>query len=232
MRELYESERKTISMIDRIKWGRKCLDFPKIISEYHGPLRAKAKTQFNLDFEYKFYFGDYPCEEKAKAVTAILPNTLGAELYYFVYEDSHLPIILTLMGGEAFPIKHYKKYIDEIETVLTSALSSCNEWQPFSEQVISDFENKVLNPEVLLKRKTITKNRYLRVMVIYDVICFLTFTNDEKPAQRGTRYRLIEDDKKCIDCYVDGNDLLCFDGWMTTAPCEKSEWVLYSEREP
>ena len=202
--------------------------------EFHGSflppdnLLGNKKQKFNLGFELLFY-EDQAFPPKTKGATvSILPRTLGAEVFFSCEPNTMLPVYLAFMDGGAFSIKYFTRYIEEVENALQRAIASHNNWPLPEEQFVESFHSKEWIAEQLSKRKPLKRHKYLRVMVIYDDICFLSFPRNELPIHQGTRYRIAEGEGCCIDCCVDDEGLVCFDGWLKTTLPHKSEWKLVS----
>jgi hypothetical protein len=199
--------------------------------EYHAPLPIGKRQYFNNDFELCFFQSDELPQNRLKSMIPILPNTIGAELYCLANSDSCTPLVLTLMGGGSFPIKYYKRYISELEKVICESISNEKTWKLYDDQLGGDSGRNLLEPLSLVHQwKPLKQHRYLRVMVIHDNICFLTFPRHELPIYQGTRYRLVEGNNGLIDCCIDASGIVCFDGWLKTNQPQENDWKLASTR--
>jgi len=218
MRNLFLSENRTISKLIYSEWEKHYNEFIVVHGESLEPVNENNKKRFNVDFSLDFLGKDKELPEKRKAIMwPILPQTIGAEIFLIVEAESFKPIWMQLMGGGAFSCKYFTHYIEEIETAIQIAISTYKSWLPYKEQFSESDSCEELSSDQLSKRRPLKKHKYFRIMVIYDDICFLSFPRHELPTHQGTRYRIAEADDRCIDCCVDDEGVVCFDGWLKTS---------------
>jgi hypothetical protein len=134
----------------------------------------------------------------------VLPNALGAELFLVVEKATLSPTALELNGGGAFSIEHYTPYIDAVEAAIQEAIGSVGGQNVGLPQ---------LDPS---KVTSVTKAAFARVLVVGSDVTFLYCPSIATPAMRGQRFNLAQADDREIDCYVDGEECVCFDGWIRT----------------
>ena len=270
MRELFISEYEYLSSLIYQETKKTMCKNLKVISEaYIEPgvlqrslLRGKdrkkpipikpVKQHFNCDFD--IYFEEYADRahraECRGIVMSLLPYTLGCELILHLDRDGVSPMYMELVGGEAFSIKYYKRYINEIEEKIDSLLHAKNQllpsrwfpgswfssrispdsWFPSSDQFSQATTHDILNSTDLSgARVPLKKMKYLRIFVLRDKIFFLSFKSMTKPAHIGTRYSILDKDGERIDCCFEEKELVCLDGWIKTAPAAPSDRYLLAE---
>jgi hypothetical protein len=217
MRELFTSERRCVHNISRMKWGVSVEPGP-IIREFHPePLGRESQQAFNSDFEIEFFdrlAATWP--EHMVAAASILPNAIGAEVFLTVEKQTLSPMIFQLIEGEAFRRKHFSHLIDEVEEAVRDSLG------------MSDAREHAAWPQ-LIDCTGMRKAAFVRLMVVGTDVTFLYFPSSSVPAARGQRLKLVRGDDREIDCYVDGAECVCFDGWIRT-DVTVSENVLVSLR--
>jgi hypothetical protein len=123
---------------------------------------------------------------------SILPNTIGADVFVTVDEQTSQPLMTELLGGEAFSLKYFKEHVEKVEDRLAE-----------------------LSHPIDLRRTS-----YCRIFVIENDICFLAFPNDAIPVIRGERELLVADVESSIACSMEGADLVYVDGWIRTYVAE------------
>jgi hypothetical protein len=214
MRALFASERRCVSNLFQMKWNGQIRSAPFVLTETTAePTNPNKKPWFNGDFILDFIDWRALKSERSASACSVLPNALGAELFLVVEKDTLLPTALELNGGGAFSIKYYAKYIDYVEAAVCDTLSGlCNQ--------VSGLTLKRLSQVT-----PITKAAFARVLVVGSDITFLYSPTDTIPVMRGQRFSLTQADDREIDCYADGEDIVCFDGWIR-ANVNQSERVL------
>jgi len=247
MRELFISEHEYLSsLIYQETKKTMCKNFKVIREAYSEPgvlqrcfLRGKDRNKpipikptrqhFNCNFELDFKeWGRHT--ERRGIVMSLLPNTLGCELIVSLDKDGVSPMHMELLGGEAFSIKYYKRYINEIEEKIDSLLRAKNQWFPSSEQFSQATAHDILSDtDLSTARVPLKKMKYLRIFILRDKIYFLSFKSMTKPAHFGTRYSILNEDDERIDCCFDGKELVCLDGWIKTVPAAPSDRYLLAE---
>ncbi len=126
---------------------------------------------------------------------------MGAEVFVTINTVTGEPVMTELLSGEAFSLKYYRRYADQVEAEIAR-----------------------LGVPLRFRRA-----EYCRMFVIGGDVCFLLFPDDSEPSVRGTRKLLRDDDAGVIAAYVEGDELVCVDGWLQTEVPERGEWVLVAE---
>lgn len=198
VRELFISEYRYIENI-LSKWTDvKRSMIGSVILENHCPVHGESRIAFNNDYSLQFASADKLVELKAVAFSApVLPNTLGADVFLLVDEDTSQVLETELLGGQSFQMHYFKEHIEKIEEYLSRL--SCP----------------------LKLRRT----KYCRIFVIENDICFLAFPNDALPVVRGDKKLLSATEDSTIACAMDGDELVYVDGWIRTH-VPASEWKL------
>jgi hypothetical protein len=216
MRTLFVSERRCVSSLFRMKWNYQIHSAPLVLTETIAePPNPRRRPWFNCDFILDFVDYRTFTSERSAAACSVLPNALGAELFLVVEKATLLPTALELNGGRAFSMKHYASYIDVVEAAIEGAMVSARgrnvglPWNGLS-QVVS-----------------IERAAFARVLVVGSDVTFLYCPNETTPVVRGQRFSLVQADDREIDCYAEGKDIICFDGWIRTEVAS-SERVLVS----
>ena len=195
------------------EWGQRLEREPSFIVESISEEGRKPRQPyFNADFMLDFVDRDANWSKSKITMSPILPNTLGAELFLAVEEGTLRPMRLELMGGGAFPVRHYAKYIDSIETAIKKAMNI--------PQVSNRLCGKAVSQEF-----SVGASAFARIMVIQKDICFLVCPKYLLPTMRGEHSSLVREKDCEIDCYIDGEEVVCFDGWLST-DVTWSEWKL------
>jgi hypothetical protein len=182
-------------------------DDVRVISESYAEPRVQTKgPRFNTDFTLEFVDSEQCiCDNQHRCIgSPVMPNTVGADLFLIVNKFSFEPLLLDLVGGEAFPISYFAAYIDAVESALTQTLQSAGfEVIPARKSV-----------DAAIECARLRRSEYCRLMVVGGDACFLFFPASHTPDVRGNCYTLCDSDGVRIDCYVDGSDIVCFDGWV------------------
>ena len=232
MNDLFCSEKQCVlDLLHKIK-----IDGANIAMDIESKMYAKPRRpglcMFNCDFLYFFKRKtDSPVSQFniSGIGEAILPQTMGVEVYVCVEKDTQYLISFDLVGGEGFSIKYYKKYISKIESSIDAVIAKMTSFHPSKEQYTNDALDAKLQVEVFADyRKPLAKCRYLRVFVIDGIIYFLAFPKDEIPEQRGTSYCLIENELARVDCGFDSEGIVYLDGWLKTERQDKTDRYLVS----
>ena len=127
-----------------------------IVEEYYADFPNSRGVRFNNDFVLQFV-PHGKLANFASHCVSILPNTLGSELFVVFDKRTSMPLRTELMGGGAFPAKHFKKYIDRIEAELSA----------------------------LALQIDLRGGAYCRIFVVGNDICFLFFPTDPRPISIG-----------------------------------------------
>lgn len=203
MRTLFASEKRCVSNLINLKWGKLLHTLPSIVSEYiDQSANCKIRPSFNCNFSLNFVDPRTASFDTAATMSPVLPNTLGAELFLVVERDTTNPIRLELLGGDAFPLRHYTTYVDIIETSIREAIRSRT--HPFT----SALSTKALT-NILMR-----KAAFARLLVVGCDATFLYFPNETTPIMRGKCFTIAHDEDTEIYCYIDGDIVVCFDGWL------------------
>lgn len=205
MREPFASEKRCISNLFQMKWKNHDYRVPNVVSEFIAqPAEAKTKPWFNCDFILDFVDPRAVKAKRSASVCSVLPNALGAELFLVVEEDSLFPTALELNGGRAFSLTHYVQYVDLVEEAIKNAVEQQN--GPAAQ-----------HPHwSLVERASIHNAAFARVLVVGNDVTFLYFPNDSVPTVQGRCINIAEGDDREIYYYLDGDDVVCFDGWIRT----------------
>jgi hypothetical protein len=197
-RELFISEHRYISNILREFAGIDLQASDPVVSEYYAPPRTKSRVRFNNDYFLEFAAEKDQSKTATKAYgSVILPNTLGVQVFLVVDENTSKPLMTELLGGEAFPIKYFKEYVDKIEDRLAEL--SC----PMD----------------------LHQTLYCRIFVVGCDICFLAFPNDTSPIVRGKRELLYADEESSVAFSVDRAEVVYVDGWIRTEIAERDQKI-------
>jgi hypothetical protein len=185
MRELFISERRFIRNV----LSKQSQDYVEmsgpVVVEYYAPPRKRSPLRFNNDFSLQFV----PSEQLANFKSfgaAILPNTVGVDVFVTVDEETSQLLMAELLGGEAFSARFFKEHIEKIESRLTQ-----------------------LSCPIELRRAS-----YCRIFVIENEICFLAFPNEPMPVVRGKTELLSADAESSIACSRDREGIVYLDGWI------------------
>lgn len=218
MRNLFLSEKRCVANLMQGKWGVGLRSEPIVVKErFSEPVRKEKGPKFNCDFVLDFVEDFLEVRERDGTMNTALPNTLGADVYLFVERPSLHPLHLELMFGEAFSIKFYSQYIARTEAAIREA-------------VLSQRLAAKLSQSALLQRLPVKKAACARVLVVGGDVCFLYFPSEAVPVMRGLRFDLAESDDRHIACYLDDEEIVCFDGWIKT-DVTRSERVLVAQPE-
>jgi hypothetical protein len=186
------------------KWGTAIHSFPQVYREYLEPSSAVAREpDFNSDFVIDFVDDFTVLPDWEGTMQTALPNTFGTDLYLFVQTSSLMPLRFEMMFGKAFSIGDFAEYIERVESTVIDAVTSLST------------VDKVFKQE-LLQQASIAKSRCARVLVVGGDICFLYFPCEDMPVRRGGQFDLATDNDRRIACYLTGDDVVCFDGWIRT----------------
>ncbi len=209
MRAIFASERCCISNMIGMKWKRPLTVEPTVLCEVNAsPENHNANRQFNCDFSLDFVdrrAADYP---HAATAVSVLPNTIGVELFLVVRKDTLAPMLLELIGGGALSIHHFERYLDKIDIGIRQALPSLEHFRgagPMHESI----------------NTSIRSAAYVRLLVVGSDVTFLFFPKETTPTMRGKSLTLVQGDDRQIDCYIDGDGIVCFDGWMRGRHCRR-----------
>jgi hypothetical protein len=201
MRELFLSDQRVIRNILFRYRTYEFERFENVVTEHYSPSRTSSKSRFNLDF-YLQFVEDCEIKNCQSFCARVLPNTLGAEVFLTVDEETSRPLRIELLCGEAFPIRFFGDFVQQVENKLTQ-----------------------LSVSVKLDRCA-----YCRIFVIEDDICFLAFPKEPTPIARGESHLLDVGTESSIACRIDAGDIVCVDGWIRTIVGD-SEWKLVAVRE-
>jgi hypothetical protein len=199
MRHLFLSEKRSIENIIQKEWNSSLRSDPLVVKEFHwDPFTTSKRHKFNSDFVLDFVENFIDIPTRAGAMHPALPNTLGAELYLYIDTRTFSPLHLELMSGSAFPISYYKQYVADIDAALRTAIN--------------------LQPVEVIRSSfcAVSDAAYVRILVIRSDVCFLFFPRETEPVMRGSPKVIACGDDRAIDCYIDGDEVVCFDGWIRT----------------
>jgi hypothetical protein len=216
MRNLFASERRCISNMSRMKWGHVVEPEPSVLREYYSePVGRRGGRRFNCDFALEFVDRFEMWPESMATAASILPNALGAEVFLIVEKATLSPMALELVGGDAFSIKHYASLIDVVEAAIQQAMK------------LREVRRTGPPWRELVEFVSIEEAAFARLLVVGSDITFLYSPSVTTPVMRGQRFNFAQADDREIDCYLDGKECVCFDGWIRTESTT-SERVLVS----
>jgi len=188
-----------------MKWGGDVCRAPAILSESIAePTNPRRKPWFNCDFILDFVDWRSLTSERSGAACSVLPNALGAELFLIVEKASLSPTALELNGGGAFGIAHYASYIGVVEAAIQEAIASRGGQGAGLPQIEWSHVTSV------------ARAAFARVLVVGSDITFLFCPRVTRPVMRGECLGLAQANDREIDCYLDGQECVCFDGWIRT----------------
>lgn len=188
MRELFLSERRYIANIVRQRTGTTLNRFDPVLLEHYAQPRSRSVTRFNNDFFLQFVPQGTLTNHESYSTT-ILPNTIGADVFVTIQKETRRLLRTELLSGEAFPIRYFEEYCQQIE----ERLKSCGH------------------------RLRLAECAYCRVFVIQNDICFLVFPAEKSPIVSGNTRLLCSDSDLAIQCASDSHGIICFDGWIHTS---------------
>jgi len=203
MRAPFSSERRCISNLIEMEWRSPLRFAPTIVSEYIAPpIDPGKRPWFNCDFTLDFIDPRTASSEHVATMSPVLPNTLGAEVFLVVQKELLAPMRLELIGGGAFSIKYYTSYLDNVEAAIREAV-----------ELRERRETRVPWHE-MVEAASMRRAAFARLLVVGTDATFLYFPGETAPLTRGQRFSLVQRDDRDIDCYVDGDKVVCFDGWI------------------
>lgn len=229
LRDLFKSERRVIRNIALSGWGIDLDPSVGVVAQWYDCERMEP-VHFNRDFRLEFDERDLGTIDGMSWMAAVLPNTLGAEVFLTVEKGTYKPLLLHLLGGEAFPMKYFATYIRNIETMLNHLAASQTKGRSAGSHGNEAIEaGKVL--EGRIKEISIKESAYSRILVVGNDICFLVLPEATSPTMCGARHELIRSLECEVCCYLDGSKTVCLDGWITTQ-IPTSEYKLAATWEP
>jgi hypothetical protein len=134
----------------------------------------------------------------------VLPNTFGAEVYLVVEKDVLAPMRLELIGGGAFPMKYYASYVDCVQAAIHETVR------------VRQRGRTPLPWHEIIELASMRRASFARLLVVGAHATFLYFATGMAPVMRGQRVSLVQRDDREIDCFVDGDEVVCLDGWVCT----------------
>ena len=234
-RQLFESEKRTIRNIALKHLGRETAPADFVYFEtYSAPAREGETEVFNSDFRLQFDERDLSEIDFGRGTTGgmapVLPNTLGAEVFLTVEKGTYRPLLLHLLGGEAFPMKYFATYVRHLEAMLNQLGNSQ------TKATLADSgPNECIEASGRLKGSirevSIKQSAYSRILVVGSDICFLVFPDATSPVMRGVRHTLARSPQCEVHCFVSGSEITCLDGWLSTE-VPASEYKLAATWEP
>jgi len=206
VRALFASEQRSVSNLWQMLWGHDVPRAPTVVSEMiAGPSNPRKTPWFNCDFIFNFVDWRTFRAERSASACSVLPNALGAELFLIVEKATLAPTALELNGASAFPIGHYATWIAIVEAAIHRALDE-------PEKLRGKWPLGQMSKSVRIEAAA-----FARVLVVEGDVTFLYFPHDTTPLMRGKRICLVSRDDARIDCYVDDDTVICFDGWVRTS---------------
>ncbi|MFC1597752.1 hypothetical protein ACFL5Q_07435 [Planctomycetota bacterium] len=230
MRRLFKSEQKAVSNLMRDQWQTPLDSEPKVCAEHYSNVGSASKHSFNADFLLKFADRHVTEFEYVCGMSSILPNTLGAEVFLTVEKTIYRPLMLELIGGEAFPIGYFGRYIRDVEAMLHHLAVSAGR-QTLTQSDSSDSIEAGVRLDGSLRKLSFKQAAYSRILVVGSDICFLVCPDATSPVMRGVRHTLVCSPRCEIDCFLSGSEISCLDGWVS-AEVPTSEYKLVATWGP
>lgn len=132
MRPILKSECRMVANMVREIWACELRRPDTVYREWYTPSGGISQPrQFNASFSIEFVeevVGKQPIEV---GMSTILPDAVGAEVFLTVDKQTHSPMMLEMLGGEAFEIKYFEEYVGIVESVLydTVRAAPSSAWQ-------------------------------------------------------------------------------------------------------
>jgi hypothetical protein len=142
----------------------------------------------------------------------------GADVFLAVDRDCQRPLSLQLILGEAFPIRLFKDYIEQVESQIASAVSG----EP---SLVA-----LLGSDCRADELRVSKSSYCRVIVAVSDICFLWCRSRERPVRGGLQPVIVRDDSGgqiVFHSYETHVEIV--DGWVSGV-VRDADTVLVAER--
>ena len=233
-RKLFESEKRIIRNVALKHLGHEARHAELVYLETYYAPRRQGERQFNSDFRLQLDERDLSEIDFSPGCTGgmspVLPNTIGAEIFLTVEEPSHKPILLELMGGEAFPIRYFASYIRDVEILLNRLGDAAGKPTP-PRSDSSDSVKPSGHVQTGVKDISVKQSAYSRILVVESDICFLIFPEAASPVMGGVRHTLVRSPQCEVHCFRTGSDVTCLDGWISTQ-VPVSEYRLAATWEP
>jgi hypothetical protein len=215
MRQIFCSERRCISNLIRHQWDAAGLTSdPTVFLEILAERSARTgNSGFNIDFRIDFVDWRSDRPEFSCTMSSIRPRTIGPEVYLAVETRTLAPMRLDLMFGDSFGLKDFKPYIELVESAVGRLADSGHRADELQNSNQSDRQRWRACASLAASTR-ISKCALSRVFVFGGDICFLYFPREAKPVMRGQAITLADDDEQQMVAYMDGDELVCVDGWI------------------
>jgi hypothetical protein len=139
---------------------------------------------------------------------SVLPNTIGADVFVTVDKDSLAPLVVTMQQGAAFPIRYFRNYVAEVESLLRT---QCRHSAVAARASIGSLD----------------ASGYCRILVVGNEITFLVYPQSNEPVNTGSIITLHEAENAGVQAVIDSNSIVAIDGWLKTATRE-SDYKLWA----
>ena len=213
-RPIFESERRCISNLLRIHWNAPLnVDLVVVVESLATPAADGDCAASNVDFEMDFVDWSSINFEFKTAASSIRPQTLGPVATLTVDKTSLAPVRHGLYLGDTIPIKYFNRYTHSVESSVRQRCGISGQICLFAANNESIRSSQPLWCE-LGRLARIADCAFSRVFVFGGDICFLYFPRETKPVMRGQPITLADDDEQQIVAYIDGDELVCIDGWV------------------
>lgn len=225
MRKLFASEQRCVSNLLSTELHIDLdIGLVTVVEECYAQPRCRHRgPRFNVDFMLQFVSQTHMPTERRAVGSPVLPNTIGADIFLLVDKASYRPVLLHLDAGEAFPIKHFTTHLMKIEDCLHRTILGSTENSTAVD--LGGVEKNCISADRLLRDARVHKSKYCRLLIVGSDACFLFFPTLATPEMRGTCHTLLDSEAGRVDCYIDGSEVVCFDGWLPVKVAE-SEWKL------
>lgn len=205
MRPLFLFEQKTINAVLEPALGLNVpLPSDVVFEWYDAP--TLDHPQFNRDFCVGFTQRS-TMQSTRSYCSAILPNTIGSDVFLTVERETNRPLMLEQMFGAAFSISYFRKYVEEIEYVLKQG----------SAEIFQDF--------------SVARCRMAHVLVVNSIVCFLLCPHDATPRYSGERRIVVDAPSGHIDYAAADGRIAYIDGWLSTSVEENNRRLWAYEQE-
>ena len=205
MRRPFISERRIVENISTSKWGRIEHDF-LVHYEFYNKLKSRG-SNFNTGFHLRLYPDDELPSPFACWGSPITPQCISEIVALTVREGTCEPLRIETVGEtEAVPHWCFESNIASVHVALENAVGQLRRIR--RKQVadaIAGFAEDVLGAP------------FVRIFEIGGDTCFLICSNHSKPVMPTQSPILLESEGGRIECYFDGPNIVCLDGWLPAA---------------
>lgn len=213
LRDLFESECRVIRNVALDGWGAEPARPAGVHREWHD-CTTDSTVQFNRDFELRLDERDIRVIDGMSWMASVVPNTLGAEVFLTVEKGTYRPLVLQLLGGAAFGIRQFTRYVRHVERLLQRLANSAFD-ATATETDCSDRNDAYKELVSSAARVSFENCAYARILVVGSDICFLVFPKSAIPVAHGRRNILMRSSRCEMHCFANDSDITCLDGWLS-----------------